>query len=97
MSIFKMGGHFFKGSVPQFYISVASVQNAITFRKPVLSLHRSPERYRSQQARGLSRSVTVSLESLMPWAYNLELKPGLASGCVHEVNSLNCGQTALFH
>lgn len=59
-----MGVHF-KGSVPQFYISVASVQNAITFRKPVLSLHRSPERYRSQQARGLSRSVTVILVTVL--------------------------------
>lgn len=33
----------------------------------------------------------------MPWAYNIKLKPGLACGRVHEVNSLNCGQTALFH
>lgn len=59
-----MGIHF-KNSVPQFYISVASVQNAITFRKPVLSLCRSPERYRSQQPSGFSRSVTVILMTVL--------------------------------
>lgn len=58
-----MGVHF-KDSVPQFYISVASVQNAITFRKLVPSLCTSPEGCRSQQA-SVNRSVTVVLMTVL--------------------------------
>lgn len=58
-----MGVHF-KDSVPQFYISVASVQNAITFRKPILSLCTSPEGCRSQQA-SVNRSVIVVLMTVL--------------------------------